>query len=40
MQMPKGTKHPIDARKLFVRIVALACAAIIAGSALLGIFLR
>jgi hypothetical protein len=36
----KDKKHHLDARTLFVRIVALACAAVLAGSALLGIFLH
>ncbi len=36
--MQKDPKRRIDMRTLIIRIVALACAAIIAGSALIGIF--
>jgi hypothetical protein len=40
MHTQKETKHQPDVRKILVRIVALACAAIIAGSALIGIFMH
>jgi hypothetical protein len=36
--MRKNTRRRIDMRTLIVRIVALICAAVIVGSALIGIF--
>jgi len=39
MQIQKKAKHHVDARTLFVRIVALVCAVLIIGSILFAAFL-
>lgn len=39
MQVQKKTKHHVDARTFFVRIVALVCAILIIGSVLFAAFL-